>query len=65
MSSHGSHSKVYSLLDDPSIRMELRSYLRLNKWSVDPTRLAEFVKKKSIPTAADKYIRHVVDEEMP
>jgi len=65
VSSRGSHGKVYSLLDDPAIRAELRSYLRSNKWSMDPTKLAEFVKAESIPTAAEKYIHHLVDEEMP
>lgn len=65
VSSRGAHGKVYSLLDDPAVRAELRSYLRSNKWSIDPAKLAEFVKAKSIPTAAEKYIRQVVDEEMP
>lgn len=65
VSSRGSHGKVYSLLDDPAVRAELRSFLRSNKWSIDPEKLAEFVKAKSIPTAAEKYVRHLVDEEMP
>jgi len=56
---------VYSLLDDPAVRAELRSFLRSNKWSIDPAKLAEFVKVKSIPTTAEKYIHHLVDEEMP
>lgn len=65
VSSHGAHGKVYSLLDDPAVHAELRSYLKSNKWSINPTKLAEFVKEKSIPTAAEKYIHKVVDEEMP
>jgi len=64
VSSHGSHGKVYSLFNDPAVRAELRSYLRSNKWSMDPTKLAEFVKAKPIPTATEKYICHLVDEEM-
>ncbi|KAF8523730.1 hypothetical protein BU17DRAFT_74918 [Hysterangium stoloniferum] len=59
VSSHGSHGKVYSLLDDPAICAELRSYLRSNKWSMDPTKLAKFVKAESIPTATEKYICHL------
>jgi len=65
LSSHGSHGKVFSLLEDPTIRAELRSYLRSNKWSMDPMKLSEFVQGKSIPAAAEKYVRHLVDEEMP
>jgi len=64
-SSCGAHGKVYSLLNDPAVCAELRTYLRSNKWSVDPMKLAEFVKAKSIPTTAEKYIYQVVDEEMP
>ncbi|EDR05911.1 uncharacterized protein LACBIDRAFT_329414 [Laccaria bicolor S238N-H82] len=64
-SSCGAHGKVYSLLDDLAVRAKLRSYLRSNKWSVDPAKLTEFVKAKLIPTAAEKYICQVVDEEMP
>lgn len=64
-SSRGSHGKAFSLLEDPAIRAELRSYLRSNKWSMDPMKLSEFVQGKSIPAAAEKYVRHLVDEEMP
>ena len=35
-SSCGVHGKFYSLLDNPAVHAELKSYLRLNKWSVDP-----------------------------
>lgn len=65
MSHRGAHGKVYSLLDDPAIRAELRSYLRTNKWSMDPAKLAEYTKTTSIPAAAEKYVRQVVEEEMP
>jgi hypothetical protein len=64
-SSRGSHTKVYSILEDPAIRAELRSYLRTNKWSMDPAKLSKYIQTTSIPLAADKYVRHLVDEEMP
>ena len=32
---------------------------------MDPGKLSEFVQGKSIPAAAEKYVRHLVDEEMP
>ncbi|KAJ7091696.1 hypothetical protein C8R43DRAFT_908229 [Mycena crocata] len=61
----GCHSKVYSLLDDPAIKAELRTYLRSNKWAVDPARLKDFSAGKLIPAAADKYLNQLVREEMP
>ncbi len=35
-SSVGCHAKIKSLLDDPILRAEIRSYLHLNKWAMDP-----------------------------
>jgi hypothetical protein len=42
-------SKVASLLDDPNICAELRSYLRTNKWAMNPQKLAEFTNAKLLP----------------
>ena len=64
-STRGRHIKSYSLLEDPVIRAELRSFVRSNKWSMDPGKLANFSQHKMIPATAEKYLRHVVDEEMP
>ncbi|KAJ6489378.1 hypothetical protein DFH09DRAFT_948186 [Mycena vulgaris] len=61
----GCHAKVYSLLDDPAIKSELRTYLRSNKWAIDPSKLKDFTTGKLIPTAAEQYLNHVVREEMP
>ena len=63
--SQGTHVKVFTLLDDPTIAAELVSYLRSNTWSVDPAKIAKFTETNSIPLAAEKYIHHLVDEEMP
>ena len=64
-SKRGQHGKVYTLLDDPAICTELRTYVRPNKWSMNPTKLADFSRAQLVPTAADKYLRHLVDNEMP
>lgn len=64
-SARGCHIKVYTLLSDPAIYVELRVYVRSNKWSMNPKKLTEFTKNKMIPSEADKYLRHVVNKEMP
>jgi hypothetical protein len=64
-SARGCHVKVYTLLSDPVICAELRVYVRSNKWSMNPKKLAEFTKNEMIPSEADKYLRHVVNKEMP
>lgn len=61
----GKHAKVYSLLDDPTVRAELRSYLRSNKWAINPAKLAEYSKGTMVPNAALQYIQHIIKEEMP
>lgn len=48
--------KVASLLEDPDICAELRSYLRSNKWATNPEKLAEFTNAKLLPTEAKKYL---------
>ena len=42
LSARGHHTKSFSLLSDPAIRAELRSYVRSNKWAMDPAKLVEF-----------------------
>ncbi|KAG0704004.1 hypothetical protein DFH29DRAFT_802522 [Suillus ampliporus] len=64
-SRRGCHTKVYSLLSDPDIAGECRTYLRSNKWAVNPEKLAQFTSGKLIHSAASKYLQHMVDEEMP
>ena len=34
----GKHVKAFSLLEDPNIVAELRSYMRSNKWSMNPAK---------------------------
>ena len=64
-SERGRHTKVFSLLDDPEVATELRSYLRTNKWSMDPQKLSAFTKNKLLPDEAKKYLHRVVEKEMP
>ena len=61
----GCHAKVYLLLSDPDIAAELQAYVHSNKWATDPVKLDKFTKNKLIPQAADIYLCHLVDNEMP
>ena len=65
MSKKGMHSKVYSLLDDPVIKAELQAFVCSNKWAMNPAKLQEFSQGKMIPHAADPYLHHLVNKEMP
>ena len=64
-SARGRHAKVTSLLDDPVIAAELRTYLHSNKWAMNPGKLAQFLKNEFIPSAADKYLCQIICDEMP
>ncbi|KAJ6459093.1 hypothetical protein C8R45DRAFT_942516 [Mycena sanguinolenta] len=59
------HGKVYSLLDNPAVKVELRTYVRSNRWAMDPSKLADFMAGKLLPDIAKKYGHAVVREEMP
>ncbi|KAJ6484122.1 hypothetical protein C8R45DRAFT_1099271 [Mycena sanguinolenta] len=61
----GKHGKSYSLYNDPIIHAELRSYIRSEKWAMDPAKLVESSEQKMVPAAADKYLRKITEEEMP
>ena len=65
VSSRGHHAKTFSLYDDPAVRDELRSFVRSNKWAINPEKLVEFSKNKMVPTAAKQYIEHITNTEMP
>lgn len=57
--------KMFSLYDDPAIRDELRSFLRSNKWAMNPEKLVEFSKEKMVPAAVEQYLKHLTEIEMP
>ena len=61
----GHHAKMYSLLSDPSITAELRTYMQSNKWALDPEKLAAFTKNQLIPAEAENYVHKIIDNEMP
>ena len=64
-SRRGKHTKTFTPLDDPAICTELRSYVRSNKWSMNPEKLVNFTKDNTIDEALRKHMRHVVDNEIP
>ena len=64
-SDRGCHVKVRSLLEDPVIKAELRTYVRSNKWAVNPEKLQEFTNKTMLPAEATKYCQEICDKEMP
>jgi hypothetical protein len=65
VSQRGCHSKVYSLLEEPGVKAELRAYVRSNKWAMDPGKLAEFTKGQMIPKVAKEYAKELAENEMP
>ena len=64
-SRRGRHIKLFTLLKDPNIRAELRSYVQSNKWAVDPAKLAEFSVKKMVPKVAEAYGTNLMKKEIP
>ncbi|KAF8626788.1 hypothetical protein AX14_011422, partial [Amanita brunnescens Koide BX004] len=65
ISARGCHTKSFSLISDPTIRAELRSFVRSNKWAMDPAKLVEFSQQRMVPKAAKKYLEKIVTDEMP
>ncbi|KAG2103655.1 hypothetical protein BD769DRAFT_1367310, partial [Suillus cothurnatus] len=63
-SMQGHHSKVYSLLSDPTIAAELRAYIHSNKWAMNPEKLAQFSQNTLIPSAANEYLHQITHKEM-
>ena len=64
-SMRGRHAKVATLLAIPSIATEFRAYLRSNKWSMNPEKLAKFTNNEMITKEADLYLKNVINDEMP
>ena len=61
----GRHAKVYSLLEDPAVCTELREYMHSNKWALDLGKVSEFSKGTLVSTASSKYLKHLVNVQMP
>ncbi len=64
-SKRGTHAKTYSLVSDPIIRAELRSYMRSEKWAMDPAKLQSFLRKELPFAKAETYMQQILGEEMP
>ncbi|KAI5832086.1 hypothetical protein K523DRAFT_370933, partial [Schizophyllum commune Tattone D] len=62
VSERGCHAKTFSLLSDPNVRENVRSFLRSNKWSSDPQMLSTFMRNEMLPDLAKRY---AVDEIAP
>jgi hypothetical protein len=64
-SQRGAHSKVFSLLSLPEVAHAMREYLRSNKWSMTPERLAKYSAGTMAAETAKKYARQIAEQEMP
>ncbi|TFY69697.1 hypothetical protein EVJ58_g265 [Rhodofomes roseus] len=64
-SKHGNHAKMFSLFSDPSVRAELRAYMRSEKWAMNPSKLQQFVSKEMPSKEANAYARRITVEEIP
>ena len=64
-SARGTHIKSFSLLSDPGILAEMRSYVRSNRWAMNPQKLADFSARKMVPKIAKQYLQNIVTTEIP
>ena len=64
-SARGHHTKVYSLLSNPEIAAELCAYLHSNLWASNSEMLQKFTQDKLFGQAAEIYVKHITEEEMP
>jgi hypothetical protein len=64
-SERGHHAKIASLLCNPVIAADLRAYVRSNKWSMNPEKLAKFTRNELLPSATQQYAKEVTQHEMP
>ena len=52
------------LLEDPKIYSELWDYVHLNKWVIDPVKLADFSAQQMLLTVAKTYGTDPMDKEL-
>ncbi|KAH9037972.1 hypothetical protein EDB83DRAFT_2524536 [Lactarius deliciosus] len=64
-SKRGTHAKTYSLVSDPIIQAELRSYMRSNKWAIDPSKLQMLLRQQLPFAEAETYMQRILGEEIP
>ena len=64
VSQRGAHIKILMLLEDPKIYSELWDYVHLNKWVIDPVKLADFSAQQMLLTVAKTYGTDPMDKEL-
>ena len=64
-SKRGRHIKTSTLLEDPGVCAELRSYVRSNKWAINPVKLADFTAQKMVPAVAKNYGTNLMKNTIP
>ena len=64
-SKRGTHAKTYSLVSDPIVRAELRSYMRSEKWAINPTKLQGFLQQELPFAEAETYAQQILSDELP
>jgi len=65
VSRKGKHIKIFTLLGDPKIHTELRSYVCSNKWAIDPAKLTDFTVQKMVPAVAKTYGTNLMTNTIP
>ncbi|KAJ3984700.1 hypothetical protein F5890DRAFT_1411020 [Lentinula detonsa] len=64
-SNRGRHSKINSVLSDSTAREAIRTYLRSNKWALNPQKLEQLMKGELVSEEASEYRREIEHNEMP
>ena len=66
VSRRGQHSKISSILTDPTARAAIRDYLRSKKWTVrNPAKLQQLFKNELSPNDAAMYTHELVNHNIP
>ena len=65
VSRRGGHIKIFTLLDDPDIHTELQSYIRSNKWAINPATLVNFTAQNMVPAVARAYGTNLMKDKTP
>lgn len=64
-SQRGKFTKVYSLLNEPSVKDELTAFVRSNKWSMNPQKLIEVTHKTAADEAEKEWVKNHVQHALP
>lgn len=64
-SRRGQHPKVASIFSDSSVRAAISTYMRSNKWSMNPEKLKKLMNNELAADEAREYAKVFVSQEMP